>query len=178
MILFLRKTSMNRSLLLTFAAAMSLTACGFHMRGEVVLPTGLQRVYVQIVDPFSPLNRDLDAALTRGGAKVEAAAGDGVAEIVISAVSLAPVARSVGANAYVNEFSMVYHVELQINDGAGKVVIPKQVIEQSREYTFDQTQAIGTTAEQDEIKKEMERDMVQAVLRKVAAAAKVDATKS
>ena len=56
-----------------------------------------------------------------------------------------------------------------------RCVIPKQVIEQSREFTFDQTQAIGTTAEQDEIKKEMERDMVQAVVRKVAAAAKVEA---
>ncbi len=156
------------------AALLSLAACGFHMRGEVHLPPGLQRVRVEIADPFSPLKRDLEAALRRGGATVEESPGDGVADVVISAVSLAPVARSVGANAYVNEFSMVYHVEVQISDGANKVVIPKQVIEQSREFTFDQTQAIGTTAEQDEIKKEMERDMVQAILRKVDAAAKVD----
>jgi LPS-assembly lipoprotein len=65
---------------------------------------------------------------------------------------------------------MVYHIELQINDAAGKVVLPKQVIEQSRVFTFDQTQAIGTSAEQDEIKKEMERDMVQVVLRKIESA--------
>jgi LPS-assembly lipoprotein len=44
------------------------------------------------------------------------------------------------------------------------------VIEHSREFTFDQTQAIGTSAEQDEIKKEMERDMVPALLRKIEAA--------
>ena len=66
-------------------------------------------------------------------------------------------------------------VELQITDAANKVLIPKQVIEHSREFTFDQTQAIGTTAEQDEIKKEMERDMVQAIVRKVDAAAKLEA---
>jgi LPS-assembly lipoprotein len=157
-----------------FAATALLTACGFHMRGEVQLPATMQRVYVQIVDPFSPLKRDLDAAMLRAGATVEEHAGDGIAEIVVSAVTLAPVVRSVGANAYVNEFSMVYHVEVQISDGANKVLIPKTVIEQSRDYTFDQTQAIGTTAEQDEIKKEMERDMVQAILRKVDAAAKID----
>jgi LPS-assembly lipoprotein len=40
--------------------------------------------------------------------------------------------------------TMLYHVELQITDGAGKVVLPKQVVEQSRVFTFDQTQAIGT----------------------------------
>ncbi|HEX4482040.1 MAG TPA: LPS assembly lipoprotein LptE [Rudaea sp.] len=165
-----------RSILL-IAALLALTACGFHMRGEVVLPSGLQRVHVQIADPFSPLKRDLEAALRRGGAKVEENAGEGIADVVISAVSLGPVARSVGANAYVNEFSMVYHVEVQITDAANKVVIQKQVIEHSREFTFDQTQAIGTTAEQDEIKKEMERDMVQAILRKVDAAAKAETAK-
>jgi LPS-assembly lipoprotein len=108
---------------------------------------------------------------------VEENAGEHIAEVVISAVSLGPIARSVGANAYVNEFSMVYHVEVQITDADDKVVIAKQVIEHSREFTFDQTQAIGTSAEQDEIKKEMERDMVQAILRKVDAAAKLDAKK-
>ena len=160
---------MIRSLLLLVLAA-SLTACGFHMRGEVTLPSGLQRVHVQIADPFSPLKRDLEAALKRGGATIEENPGTDVADVTISAVSIGPVARSVGANAYVNEFSMVYHVEVQITDAANKVVIPKQVIEHSREFTFDQTQAIGTSAEQDEIKKEMERDMVQAILRKIEAA--------
>jgi LPS-assembly lipoprotein len=153
-------------------AAFALSACGFHMRGEVRLPPAMQRVHVQIADPYSPLGRDLESALKRAGAKVENAAGEGIAEISIPAVSIAPVVRSVGANAFVNEFSMVYHVEMQITDANGKVLMPKQVIEHSREFTFDQTQAIGTSAEQDEIKKEMERDMVPALLRRIEAAEK------
>jgi LPS-assembly lipoprotein len=152
------------------AATLAVSACGFHMRGEVQLPPSMQRVHVQIADPYSPLGRDLEAALKRSGAKVENAAGEGIAEISIPAVSIAPIVRSVGANAFVNEFSMVYHVEMQITDANGKVLMPKQVIEHSREFTFDQTQAIGTSAEQDEIKKEMERDMVPALLRKIEAA--------
>jgi LPS-assembly lipoprotein len=151
------------------AAICVLPACGFHMRGEVQLPPGMQRVHVQIADPYSPLAHDLEAALGRSGAKVENAAGDGIAEIAIPTISLAPIVRSVGANAYVNEFSMVYHVEMQITDANGKSLMPREVIEHSREFTFDQTQAIGTSAEQDEIKKEMERDMVQALLRKIEA---------
>jgi LPS-assembly lipoprotein len=151
-------------------ALVSLSACGFHVRGEVQLPPGMQRVHVQVADPFSPLKRDLEAALARSGAKLENNPGDGIAEITISAVTLAPLVRSVGANAYVNEFSMVYHVEMQVSDANSKVLMPKEVIEHSREFTFDATQAIGTAAEQDEIKKEMERDMVQTLLRKIEAA--------
>jgi LPS-assembly lipoprotein len=147
-----------------------LAACGFKMRGEANLPPTLQRVHVQIADQFSPLKRDLEAALARAGAQVADKSADGVAEITLANVSLAPVVRSVGATAFVNEFSMIYHVELAIADGAGKSLLPLQVIEHSREFTFDQSQAIGTNVEQDEIKKEMERDMVQTVMRKVEAA--------
>lgn len=147
----------------------SLAACGFRLRGEANLPPALQRVHVHIVDPFSPLRRDLEAALARSGAKVEDKSGDGVAEITLTQVSLAPVVRSVGATAFVNEFSMVYHVELAIADGDGKSLLPLEVIEHSRDFTFDQSQAIGTNVEQDEIKKEMERDMVQTLMRKVEA---------
>ena len=156
--------------LTTVAVTALLTACGFHLRGEAQLPPGMDRVYVDSSDPYGPLKRNIEKALERSGAKVESKAGDGIAEVKFTAVSLAPVVRSVSANARVNEFTMLYHLELQITDASGKVLLPKQVIEQSRIFTFDQTQAIGTGAEQDEIKKEMERDMVQVVLRKVESA--------
>lgn len=150
------------------AAAVMLSACGFQLRGEAKLPADLQRVHVAVSDAFSPLKRDVEAALVRSGATVESAPGEHVAEITLSAVSLGPVVRSVGANATVNEFSMVYHVELGIQGSDGKTLLTPQVIEHSREYTFDQTQAIGSNAEQDEIKKGMERDMVQAIMFKIA----------
>lgn len=156
--------------LLLFTAAAVLTACGFQLRGEANLAAGLQRVHVQIDDTFSPLKRDLEKALARSGAKVEDNPGDGIAEITLTNVTLAPVVRSVGATAFVNEFSMIYHVELAIADADGKSLQALQVIEHSREFTFDQSQAIGTNVEQDEIKKEMERDMVQTVMRKIEAA--------
>ncbi len=147
-----------------------LSACGYHLRGEAVLPAGMERVHVDSSDQYGPLKRNVEKALERSGAKVEPAAGDGIAEVTLGAVSIAPIVRSVSANARVNEFTMLYHIELEITDGSGKVVLPKQVIEQSRVFTFDQTQAIGTGAEQDEIKKEMEREMTQVVMRKVESA--------
>jgi LPS-assembly lipoprotein len=163
----LRRTSFA---LIVAGAAALLTACGFHLRGEAQLPPGMARIHVDSADPYGPLKRNLEKALARAGATIEANAGEGIAEIQLTGVSLAPVVRSVAANARVNEFTMLYHLELQITDSSRKVLLPKQVVEQSRVFTFDQTQAIGTGAEQDEIKKEMERDMVQVVLRKVESA--------
>ncbi|HTI96748.1 MAG TPA: LPS assembly lipoprotein LptE [Rudaea sp.] len=155
------------------AVVLMLCACGFQLRGEAKLPADLQRVHVAVSDAFSPLKRDVEAALTRSGATIESASGEHIAEITLSAVSLAPVVRSVGANATVNEFSMVYHVELGIQGSDGKALLTSQVIEHSRDYTFDQTQAIGNNAEQDEIKKGMERDMVQAIMFKIGSLGQV-----
>jgi LPS-assembly lipoprotein len=154
------------------AAVLMLCACGFQLRGEAKLPVDLRRVHVAVSDAFSPLKRDVEAALTRSGAAVESASGEHIAEITLSAVTLAPVVRSVGANATVNEFSMVYHVELGIQGSDRKTLLPTQVIEHSRAYTFDQTQAIGSNAEHDEIKKGMERDMVQAIMFKIGSVGK------
>ena len=158
------------SFLLLAGIVLLLSACGYHLRGEAQLPHGMERVHVDSSDQFGPLKRNVEKALERSGAKIEPAAGDGIAEVDFTAVSLAPIVRSVSANAKVNEYTMLYHLEMQITDGSGKVLLPRQVIEQSRVFTFDQTQAIGTGAEQDEIKKEMERDMTQVVMRKVESA--------
>jgi LPS-assembly lipoprotein len=164
-------TSRNSATFLLLAVLLPLLGgCGFHLRSEVQLPPGMERIHVESSDPFGPLKRNVEHSLERSGAKIESKSGDGIAEVGLSGVSIAPIVRSVGVNARVNEFTMLYHVELQVTDAAGKVLLPKQVIEQSRIFTFDQTQAIGTGAEQDEIKKEMERDMVQAVLRKIESA--------
>ena len=148
-------------------AVLSLAACGFHLRGEVKLAPGLQRVVVTSSDPANPLKRSVEDAMKRAGATVAAAPGEGVGEIRMTGVGVQTLVGSVGGNARVNEFNMVYHVDLEIVDSAGKTVLEKQPIEQTRSYTFDQTQAAGAGAQQDVIRREMERDMAQAVMRKI-----------
>ncbi|MGH8123423.1 MAG: LPS assembly lipoprotein LptE, partial [Rudaea sp.] len=103
---------------LTIVAASSLAACGFHLRGEVRLAPNLQRVYVTSSDTSGPLKHSIEAALARAGAKIESAPGAGIAQINMTGVGVTTVVASVGANARVNEFNMVYHVDLEISDGA------------------------------------------------------------
>jgi LPS-assembly lipoprotein len=147
-----------------------LAACGFHLRNEASLPTGMERVHIDIGDPLSPLKRDLEAALKRSGAKVENAGGEGIATLKIPVATLTPEILSVGATARVREFQMLYHVELEATDSAGKTIVSKQIVELSRDFTFDETQALGTAAQQDEIKRELGRDMVQTIMRRLEAA--------
>ena len=145
----------------------ALVGCGFHLRGNIRLSANLTRVRVTSSDSSNPLKANIEDTLRRSGATIEVNPGEGVAEIKMTGVTSSTNVGSVGTNARVNEFVMVYHVDLEIIDGTGKVLLPKQPIEQNRRFTFDQTQAVGTGAEQEQIQREMVRDMTQAIVRKI-----------
>ncbi len=161
---------MRRSLRsFTLVAALAIGACGFHLRGTVALAPGLSRVHVSSSDSAGPLKGNIEDALRHSGATVEANPGEGIGEVKMTGVGVTTQVASVGGNARVNEFNMVYHVDLEVSDGAGQTLLEKQPLEQKRTFTFDQTQAIATGSVQDQIRREMERDMTATVMRRIDA---------
>ena len=97
--------------------------------------------------------------------------GPGVAVMNISSNGFFTDVLSVGGNARATEYSLRYHVEFEVLDAAGKLLLPKQTIELAREFTFDSTQTLGLAAETDLLTEELERDMVQTILRRLEALA-------
>jgi len=166
---------MLRKFALLSLLAFILVGCGFQLRGEAQLPPGMQRVVVVSADEFSPLKRNLEDALRRSGATIEQKPGDGIAELKLPVVTISPEVSSVGIAQHVREFVMLYHVELQVVNSEGKIIVAKQTIELTRDFTFDDTQALGIGVEQDELKRQMQRDMVQSVMRRIEAVGKAAA---
>lgn len=152
--------------LVTVFAAL-LAGCGFHLRKEAALPASMQRVHIEIADPSSQLAKDLERALPRSGSQVVDQVGPGVARMRISANAFSTDVLSVGGTARANEYALRYHVEFEIEDAGGTALLPKQTIDLSREFTFDATQALGVAAQTDLLTKELQRDMVQAILRRL-----------
>lgn len=164
----LSQVPMNAFRLAVFAVIISvLCACGFQLREEARLPAGMQSVLIQGAEPVSPLGRDLRKALVRSGAQIVDTAAPGTAVMRIIANHITTDVLSVGANARANEYTMRYHVEFDVIDAAGGALLPRQVIELTREFTFDVSQAIGVAAEQDLLTEELQRDMVQTILRRL-----------
>ncbi len=152
--------------------ALMLGACGFHLRKEADLPASMRRVYISITDPNSALAKDLAKALPRSGAQVVDKIDDGVAVMKIGANAFSTDVLSVSGTARASEYALRYHVEFDIENAAGTALVPKQTIELSRDFTFDASQALGVAAETDLLTKELERDMVQTILRRLEALAR------
>jgi len=156
-------------LLLSMATAIVLSSCGFALRGEVALPLALQRATLEVADPFSPLARDLEAALKRAGFEKAAAGSAGVGRIAIPVNTTSVEVLTVGDTARVQEFVVRYRIELEVSGADGSVLLARTPLTLEREFSFDETQALGAQSEQDLIRNELQREMVQQVLRRLEA---------
>ena len=147
-----------------------LAACGFHLRDEARLPPSMQLLAIEGADALSPLGRDLRKALERAGVQVTETSASGAAVLRIGSNQFRTDVLSVGGNARANEYRIRYHVEFDVVDATGFPLLARQTIELSRDFTFDVSQSLGVAAEQDLLTGELQRDMVQAVLRRLEAA--------
>ncbi len=156
-------------LILLFLGALLQASCGFRLRGEISLPPELQSLRVQVADPFSPLQRNLEQALARAGAR-EPVGKERAALLRIGSNRITRMPLSVGRTGRVQEYSMRYEVRMELVDAAGRVVVPEQEVALERSYQFETLRAQGTPGEEEVVRAELERDMTQAILRRIRAA--------
>lgn len=152
-------------------AAFALTACGFHLRENVTLPSSMQKVHLA-VRGNSDFERHLARTLETSGVNVVDNSGPGIAEL------RAPVARfgseSLTAGGYVRitEAAVRFHVEFDVVDAAGQVLVSRQTIDMSREYSYDAADATGNASQVEALQKSLSDDMVQAIMFRLQAAGK------
>ncbi len=145
-----------------------LVGCGFQLRREAALPAAAQVLRVEVADTFSPLQRNLERAVQRAGARL-AAPGEPAARLKVPTLRFQTVPLSVTQTGRAREYALVYTAEVELLDAAGTALLPRQRVELQREYTFDDSQTLGTAGEEEVAQDELEREMVQAILRRIAA---------
>ncbi len=156
---------------LLLALALALAACGFHLRRNAQLPASMQRVHLT-VNGSSVLQRHLARALLASGVIVEDSGGPEIAELRVPVAAFGSETVSAGGYSRISEFAVRYQVQFEVTDAAGKVLIPRQRIDMSREYSYDATNTVGNAAQVEEIQRSLNDDMVQAILFRLQAASK------
>jgi LPS-assembly lipoprotein len=153
------------------ALALVLAACGFHLRENARLPAAMQRVHVT-VNGNTTLQRHLARALQTSGATVEDAGGAGIAELQVPVAAFSSDTVTAGGYSRISEFAVRYQVQFQVTDVGGRILVPHQQIDMSREYSYDATNTVGNASQVQEIQRSLNDDMVQAILFRLQAAGK------
>jgi len=144
----------------------SLSACGFHPRGNFAIPESVGTIQVSNNDTYSALTGGLQAMVDRANAN-KAANHAGAAILKIQSEKWETTPLAIDKFAQVREYITRYRVEFDLTAADGGVLLEKQQIELSREYTYDITVAVGNPAEQEVIQRELRRDMQAAIVRRM-----------
>jgi len=154
------------SSLLATSASLLLSACGFHLRGAVPLSPSMEHIYVQGGSQL--LARDLRLSLEAAGAEIadEPQAARSVLQILEEYSDRRVL--SVGSDAQVQEYELAYGVRFAVVRKDGTILLPPQELLVTRDYRFDPNQVLGSSSEESLLREEMQRDLSQLILRRLA----------
>lgn len=155
-----------RALLLAAALGL-LSACGFHLRGEVELPPVMQDTYIDSRDPYTGIARPLRDQLQRSGANVLEDRRQASAILKIVSERSENRVLSVGSSGKATEYELFDEVVFSLNDPAGKVLLKPQTVRMTRDLTFDQNELLGKLSEADSIHRQMLESLARQMLTRI-----------
>jgi len=156
------------------ALVLACGACGFHPRNAIAVPPELGPVRVVALDPYSPLAESLADAMTRAGAVAAPAdSTDPAATLQIVSERWGNTPISIDQLGRAQEFSLRYAVMFTLVDAEGGEVVPRQVVELSRDYVAPPRDSTGQASERELLGDELRREMTSAILRRIGAALQV-----
>ncbi|WDS38085.1 LPS assembly lipoprotein LptE [Pseudoxanthomonas sp.] len=148
--------------------AVSLSACGFHLRSKIALPADLGPVRVVSKTRYSPLAEDLAVGLKAAGATPAAEdATTDVATLDIKSERWGDRAIALDQNGRALEYSLRYATVFEFRRADGSELVPQQVVELSRDYVSQSTNLTGTTSEREILADELRREMAASILRRI-----------
>jgi LPS-assembly lipoprotein len=155
-----------RILLLVVAALLS--GCGFQLRGTASLP--FETLYMP--PATSPgialdLKRNIQAG-TRTTVVDDPKQAEAVLEF--SQEQREKHILSLAATGRVREFQLRYRVAFRVHDGKGGEFLPSSTLQLTRDVTFNDVDVLAKESEELLLYRDMQFDMVQQIMRRLAAA--------
>ncbi|MFJ3055705.1 LPS assembly lipoprotein LptE [Herbaspirillum sp. NPDC087042] len=152
--------------LLMAAAALILSACGFHLRGAADLP--FKTIYLDF-PPNSAVGVELKRNIEASGPKVLDTAKDAEANLKVLADKRDRQVLTLNTDGRVREYALFQRFTFSVTDAKGLTVIPATAITIRRVITYDANQELAKQAEEALLYRDMQSDLVQQILRRLSA---------
>jgi LPS-assembly lipoprotein len=152
---------------LLLAAVLLLAGCGFTLRGTAEVP--FQTIYI----PGSSGGIALDLKRSvQAGTDARTVDDPKRADAILEFTEEAREKEilSLTGTGRVREFQLRYRVGFRVHDGRGQQYVPQSTIVLTRDVTFNDAEVLAKEAEEQLLFRDMQSDMVQQIMRRLAAA--------
>jgi LPS-assembly lipoprotein len=155
--------------ILFLLAALFLAGCGFQLRGTANVP--FETVYVPGATGgiALELRRNIQAG-TRAKVVDDPKQADAILQFTQELRE--KVILSLTGTGRVREYQLRYIVGFRVHDGKGGEYVPQSAIQLTRDITFNDSEVLAKEAEEGLLFRDMQNDMVQQIMRRLAAAQK------
>jgi LPS-assembly lipoprotein len=155
--------------LLSLLVLMSgLAACGFQLRGSYALP--YESLFISVPD-YSVIGANLKRAIRASkSTRLADKAEDAQATFLPTAEAREPIILSLSSAGRVREKRLRYRYGYRIVDAKGRDLVLPAAIELTRDLTYADSDVLAKTQEEDLLWRDMETDLVQQLMRRLAAA--------
>jgi LPS-assembly lipoprotein len=152
--------------LLAVAMLVSLSACGFALRGPVSFP--FKSIYIGLSDASSlggELKRQIRA---NGQTQITAEAKD--AEVILDVLSETREKQILSLNSQgrVREYNLLYNFRFRLRDAVGKEYLEPVTVQLKRTITFNEAQVLAKESEEALLYRDMQSDLVQQIMRRLS----------
>ena len=155
-------------LILWALCAFSVAGCGFQLRGSYALP--YESLYIGGAD-YSIIVAGLKRAIrVSGSTRLADTAKDAQAIFMPTAEEKEPVILSLSSAGRVREKRLRYRYAYRIVDNKGRDLVLPGTVELNRDLTYADSDVLAKTQEEDLLWRDMETDLVQQLMRRLAAA--------
>jgi LPS-assembly lipoprotein len=153
--------------LLAAALFLALVGCGFELRGTADVP--FETVYLP--NPTAGIQLDLKRNIQAGTrAKVVDEPKEAQAIMQFTEELRQKEILSLTATGRVREFRLRYRVSFRVHDGKGADYVPQNTIQLYRDISFNDSDILAKETEEQLLFRDMQVDMVQQIMRRLAAA--------
>ena len=154
---------------LVVALLLTLAACGFRLRGTADVP--FETIFLP--GATGGIALDLKRNIQVGtNAKVVDDAAKAQAVMQFTEEAKQKEVLSLTGTGKVREFQLRYRVGFRVHDNKGGEYVPQSSIQLTRDVTFNDTEILAKEQEEQILFRDMQTDMVQQILRRLAAAKK------
>jgi len=151
------------------AATLLLQGCGWHLRGSQSLPPELQTLHLQTASDNSTFARALKRSLKASDVTLTDSAAGAPYSLTVSSISNTSRTLSVTSSARIAEYEITSSLTYSVSNIEGDQLVTPTLLRTEKTYLYNSSNATSAFEEEALLRKEMERDLVQQLIRRYRA---------
>lgn len=145
------------------------TACGWHLRGAIALPSNVEQLHLSAEDSFSPLMTELRERLADSGVELVPSASAAPYSLDITEQEQESRVAGVGGDALANAYELTLEARYDIRRSTGEPIAEDLSSSVIRSYNSSAASAGSGAQEELLVLREMRRELAQQILRRLLA---------